>query len=83
MSLTMDEAKKSDGETGDSEKAKKTARDAKTLLCKQLCRQWPLLIIGFPFIFLALISDVFVPDYVGKIIDAFTEENYEGEDGVH
>ena len=40
-------------------------------------RQWYLLVIGFPFIFLGTISDIFVPDYIGKIVDAFTEENYE------
>jgi len=26
---------------------------------------------------------MFVPDYVGKIVDAFTEEDYEGEEGVY
>ena len=26
---------------------------------------------------------MFVPDYVGKIVDAYTEENYEGKDGVY
>ena len=47
-----------------------------------MCRQWFLVIIGFPFIFLASLNDMFVPDYIGKIVDAFNEENYEGKDGV-
>ena len=47
-----------------------------------LCEQWYLLIIGFPFMFLASLSDLFVPDYTGKIIDAFMEENYEGPGGA-
>ena len=32
--------------------------------------------------FLASLSDLFVPDYTGKIIDAFMEENYEGPGGA-
>ena len=83
MSLTLDAADDDPDTKGTSEKDKKVQRDARSLLCKQLCRQWPLLLIGFPFIFLASISDMFVPDYTGKIVDAFTEENYEGKDGVH
>ena len=47
-----------------------------------LCEQWYLLLIGFPFMFLASLSDLFVPDYTGKIIDAFMEENYEGPGGA-
>ena len=47
-----------------------------------LCEQWYLLLIGFPFMFLASLSDLFVPDYTGKIIDAFMEENYDGPGGA-
>ena len=47
-----------------------------------LGKQWLLLIIGFPFIFLGAISDLFVPDYIGKIVDALTEEEYYGDKGV-
>ena len=32
--------------------------------------------------FLASLNDLFVPDYIGKIVDAFTEENYEGKGGA-
>ena len=67
----------------EKEKMKKVKSDAKTILCKLLCRQWFLLILGFPFIFLATISDIFVPDYVGKIVNAYVEEDYEGEEGVY
>ena len=45
--------------------------------------QWYLLLLGFPFMFLASLNDLFVPDYIGKIVDAFTEENYEGKGGAH
>jgi hypothetical protein len=48
-----------------------------------ICEQWFLLLIGFPFMFLASISDLFVPDYTGKIVDAFMEENYEGPGGAY
>ena len=44
--------------------------------------QWFLILLGFPFIFLAGINDLFMPDYVGKVIDALVAENYAGKGGV-
>ena len=60
----------------------KVAKDAKYLMWRWIGEQWYLLLIGFPFMFLASLSDLFVPDYTGKIIDAFMEENYEGPGGA-
>ena len=45
--------------------------------------QWFLLLLGFPFMFLSSLNDLFVPDYIGRVVDAFTEENYDGEDGAY
>lgn len=82
MSLTLNEGKKETEGTGSGEKEETIKKRARGLLCRLIGRQWILVIIGFPFLFLATINDMFVPDYVGKIVDAFTEENYEGKDGV-
>ena len=57
-------------------------KKAKGLMWRWICEQWFLLLIGFPFMFLASLSDLFVPDYTGKIVDAFMEENYEGPGGA-
>ena len=57
-------------------------KKAKTLMWTWICEQWFLLLIGLPFMFLASLSDLFVPDYTGKIVDAFMEENYEGPGGA-
>ena len=46
-----------------------------------LGQQWFLFLIGIPFMFLASLSDLFVPDYTGRIVDTFMEENYEGPGG--
>ena len=42
--------------------------------------QWWLLVLGFPFMFLASLSDLFVPNYIGKIVDALVEENYDDDE---
>ena len=59
----------------------KIEKDAKYLMWTWLGEQWFLFIIGIPFMFLASLSDLFVPDYTGRIIDTFMEENYEGPGG--
>jgi len=56
------------------------AKKAKYLMWTWLGEQWWLLLLGFPFMFLASLSDLFVPDYIGKIVDALVEENYEGNE---
>ena len=61
---------------------KAVEKKAKGLMWRWICEQWFLLLIGFPFMFLASLSDLFVPDYTGKIVDAFMEENYEGPGGA-
>ena len=60
----------------------KVAKDAKYLMWTWVGEQWYLLLLGFPFMFLASLSDLFVPDYTGRIVDAFMEENYEGPGGA-
>ena len=69
--------------TGVNAREDQIAKDAKYLMCTWLGEQWFLLLLGLPFMFLASLSDLFVPDYIGRIVDAFTEENYEGEGGAH
>lgn len=44
-------------------------KKAKGLMWRWICEQWFLLLIGFPFMFLASLSDLFVPDYTGRIVD--------------
>ena len=72
--------KKADKEAADREEA--VEKKAKGLMWTWICEQWFLLLIGLPFMFLASLSDLFVPDYTGKIVDAFMEENYEGPGGA-
>jgi len=44
--------------------------------------QWPLLLLGLPFMFAGSLIDLVAPNYVGKIIDQFKAYNFEGERGV-
>ena len=66
-----------------NEREEKIEKEAKYLMWRWIGEQWFLLLIGTPFMFLASLADLFVPDYVGRIVDQFTEENYEGKGGVH
>ena len=76
-----DKTKKAEKKEADA-REEATAKKAKTLMWSWVGEQWFLLVIGFPFMFLASLSDLFVPDYTGKIVDALLEENYEGPGGA-
>ena len=58
-------------------------KDAKKLLCKILADQWCLLLIGFPFMFCGSLIEFLVPNYIGRILNEFKEDNWEGDDGVY
>ena len=84
MKMTMSEGDKAmAGKGKGTARDKKIEKDAKGLLCKLICQQWYLILLGFPFVFLAAINDMFVPDYVGRTVNAFTEEEYEGPGGLY
>ena len=57
-------------------------KDAKYLMWTWIGHQWYLFLIGLPFMFLGTITELFVPDYIGKIVDAMIVNNLEGEEGV-
>ena len=59
------------------------AKDAKRLLYKILADQWVLLLIGAPFMFCGSIIEFLVPNYIGKILNEFRANNWDGEDGVY
>ena len=48
-----------------------------------VCEQWPLLLLGLPFMFAGSLIDLVAPNYVGKIIDQFKAYNFESEGGVY
>ena len=88
LSSTYAEAKK-DKEAalkkagGSKQKDAKIKKDAKNLLWGLLFRHWPWLLLGFPFMFLGSVIEFLAPNYIGKMLDQFRLENFEGEDGVY
>lgn len=58
-------------------------KEARALLWGFLGQQWPLLLIGFPFMFAGSLIEFLVPSYIGQIINKFKEGNFEEEGGVY
>lgn len=58
------------------------ARNAKRLLWSFVGEQWGWLLIGFPFMFLGSLVELLVPSFVGRIINQFKENNFDGDGGV-
>lgn len=75
--------KKSGG--GESKKKDdKIAKDAKKLLWGLVGHEWPLLLLGMPFMFAGSMIDFLAPNYIGRMMDAFTEYNFDNDDdGVY
>ncbi len=59
------------------------AKDAKGLLWTILGEQWCILLFGLPFMFAGSLIEFLAPNLIGKILDEFREDNFEGEDGVY
>ena len=54
------------------------AKKAKNMLWGFVFEQWPLLLLGLPFMFAGSLIDLVAPNYVGKIIDQFKAYNFDG-----
>ena len=52
-------------------------KEAKSKICSWFCEQWFLLTIGAPFMFAGSIIDMAAPGYVGLIMDAVKNEDYD------
>lgn len=50
---------------------------------KLLGEQWLWLFLGFPFMFAGSIIEFLIPNYIGKILNEFRAENWDGEGGVY
>lgn len=70
------------GKGGSKKRDDKIAKNAKNLLWSFVGEQWYLLLLGFPFMFLGSTIEFLVPNFIGKIINEFKEENFDGEGGV-
>lgn len=60
----------------------KITKDAKKLLWGFASEQWCLLLLGLPFMFLGSLINFLVPNYIGRIINAFKDEDFEWDGGV-
>ena len=58
-------------------KEKRMRKLASRLLCSLICEQWWLFLLGFPFMFAGSLGEFIVPDYVGRVINALTEKDYD------
>ena len=58
-------------------------REAKKMLWSFLGHQWPLLLLGTPFMFAGSLIEFLVPSYIGKIVNMFKEKNFDKEGGVY
>ena len=63
-------------QTGNKKKDEKIAKDAKRLLWGMLGKQWCLLLVGAPFMFLGSAIEFFAPHYIGQILDNFRTEDF-------
>lgn len=70
------------GAGGTKKKDEKIAKDAKKLLWGFVGEQWCMLLLGLPFMFLGSLVEFLVPNYIGKIIMQFKENNFDGDEGV-
>jgi ABC-type multidrug transport system fused ATPase/permease subunit len=61
----------------------KEAEKAQTkLLMHFIGQQWWLLLLAFPFMFLGGLTDFIFPDFIGRVINATKEGNYEMVDEI-
>lgn len=69
-------------QTGEKKRDEKVARDAKTMLCGMVKEQWCLLLLGAPFMFLGSTIDFLAPNYIGRVLNQFNEEDFEAVKNV-
>ena len=68
---------------GKKEKDKTIEKDAKKLLWRFVGEQWCLLLVGLPFMFAGSLIEFLAPNIIGRIMDQFRVENFEGDGGVY
>ena len=68
---------------GNKKKDEETAKKAKNLLWKILGEQWCSLIFGAPFMFAGSLIEFMAPNYIGRILNEFKNENFDGDGGVY
>ena len=74
--------KKAGGKT--KEKDAKIMKDAKALLWGLVGHEWPLLLLGVPFMFAGSLIEFLAPNYIGRMLDAFADDNFNTDDeGVY
>lgn len=66
------------------EKDDKIAKDAKALLWGLVGKEWPLMLLGVPFMFAGSMIDFLAPNYIGRMMDSFADYNFDNDDeGVY
>lgn len=88
LSMTYEEGKNDKAAAlkkagGTKEKDAKADKEAKALLWSFVKEQWPLLLLGVPFMFAGSLIEFLVPSYVGQIINKFRENNFDKDGGVY